>query len=319
MDIDQTTNLSSEQLILLQSVSSARNISGMWIDPSKNIDTLAIGCMDDRFWKIFTDLQKGNNVIALRNGGGMVSEMLGEIDLILQALPSIKHIKVYTHENCGAMDYCHKVITGKIDPSSELEKKMVSHMLRRLSTLADLDITTMTVNDIENFNRDFKKGILDVYFKGRAKVHEAELVGIDSLAKRPDWHDPNVHGDAAVIFIPPTNVYTPEQISIMGLGAEQKRAYQVKRITILNALLDFELAFQLGIKELRLVSLGDADDKRVRERITMLNNLAKHDPQREFLKEVKITPVYFDKAFANLLRSEGISITPGIRKAIHNK
>ena len=320
MNFESSASLSKAQLGLLQSMSNAAMEGGIWIDRSKTVDTLAIGCMDDRFWSLFTGLQKNGTTIALRNGGAMVSEMIGEIDLILQQFPTISSINVYTHEDCGAMGYCYKVLTGQVEATTELDKRVVSHMKKRLESVQELtDIASIDLKDLERYNSEFKKSILDAYFAGRVNVPDAELIKKGELALRPEWHAPNDHKDAVILFTPPTNVFTPEQISVMGHGEEKKRAYQVKRTTLFNALPDIALAHQLGIPELRILSFGYDDDERVRNRVVTLRRLAKDDKDKAFLKDMKLSPVYFEEGLKRLQRYEGIPANDQVRRLLHSK
>lgn len=267
-------------------------VNGFWVNPDSPIEKLAIGCMDDRLWQIFTELQKDGKVLAFRNGGGLVSELLGDIDQALLAFTSIKTISFYTHRDCGAMKIVQKDLTGQMQASADVRGRLVRHIGDRLEALG-IDTKTISLEEVELFNATSKGAILRPLERKypHLVVEPAKLVEVKDLAKRTAEHE-----SALVLFTSPTNTMTPEEITKMVLGqdAANHRVYHVQRPSLLHALPDLGLAFLLGVRELRLVSLGEGQNEKVEGDLRMLEYMAARDKDKAFLKEMKISSVPYN-------------------------
>lgn len=275
--------------------------SSFWLpDNGSPIRELAIGCMDYRFGSAFTALQEGHDVVAYRNAGALLPNMYPEIEMLLRQY-GINRISVHTHADCGAISFVHKVLQGEITPSSEIEATLVRRFEESIRA-AGRNPTGLTLRELEHHNAETKYREL-LPFKSifsNLSISRAPLADISGFAK-------DGANGAVVIFSSPTNAYTHEQIARMALGDEAggNKAYLVQRPSIMAALSDIEIAHALGIRDLRMVSLGVAQNTHMEGNVRMLMR-----GDRPFLRDMNITCVPFrNTELAGLARKgQGIKI-----------
>ncbi|MDE1852037.1 MAG: hypothetical protein KGH69_05135 [Candidatus Micrarchaeota archaeon] len=270
--------------------------SSFWLPDNGNpIRELAIGCMDYRFCSEFTALQEGHGVVAYRNAGALLPDMYSEIEILLRQ-HDISKVSVYTHSDCGAVSFVYKVFQGEIAPSGEVEARLVRHFEDSIRAIGK-DPADLTLKELEQHNADTKyKELLP--FKSifsNLSIARAPLADLSGFVKQ------GTNG-AVVLFSSPTNAYTHEGIARMALGdeADSKKVYLVQRPSIMSALTDIEVAHALGIKDLRIVSLGTSQNDHVEGNVRMLMG-----SRKPFLGDMSVSCVPFrDVELAGMARRE---------------
>lgn len=297
-------------------------LAGVWYDPRIPILEWQTRCMDlskPVLREKFTRMQQDGTVGISANAGGLLSDMFGDLDLILQAFPTITKVSIYTHELCGLVTKAQEALTGQSQPSPNLEH-LVHHLRWRMRAHPELSqyympavgifSSEVTLEVMESFNTTSKKPILDplaVKYKNRGlEIEPGELIKVKNTTEPATGPETSV-----LIFTSPTNCATPEQIAQMALGEDApfRRLYLIQRPSALASIADMDVAHSLlqsamaeGKKvELKLVSLGHGQDEKVKGDLDMFAFMAERDGNH-FLNGMDRTHVTFQEGLENLRR-----------------
>ncbi len=232
------------------------------------INRILISCMDRRLSAFLDSEYNDEKTVFVRNAGANVLTVLNTVKQLSIEHP-IKSIIIAPHTDCGAMGLVEAAINGKVKPSAQIDKYLVSQFKNNI--FADR-------KELESrINCEVQAASLEQFARSIGAVLETRLIDLSTLDIPQDT------GRHILTIAKPSPTMYSDLVGRYSDNVGMFESYFIQARSIRDVLPDIEIAATaLHISDIRMISESKMNNEIMESDVKVLKS-------QDYLNSAKIT------------------------------